>query len=1330
MRATLLVRLPFVLFLLSGIVLSLNPFSQADVSAFALPSAQNNLAVSGISERDKNPQTVTANWQISFSTETAESVLINEVDAVAGPLDDAEFIELFDGGIGGTPLDGLSIVLFSGHDDSVYAAFDLSGQQTDVNGYFLLGNSDVPGVDLIMADSLLQSGADAVALYSVQAAQMPVGTAVTEENLLDALVYDTDDEDDPGLLPLLLPGEIQVNENGRYLELLHSLQRCPDGSGGQRTTATYWPDTPTPKQTNTCVIDERPQVSATTPGTGAINVPLDSEITVTFSEDVVVSSEWLDLNCQQSGNHTVLFDGAGSHYNLHVVEPFAYSESCQATIFADKIRDLDAADPPDHLSADVSWTFTVMPALHMVINELDADTPGLDTAEFIELTDGGEGHTNLDGLVLVLFNGADDLSYRAIDLGSYQTDARGRFLVGGSLVPGVDLALPDGTLQNGPDAVALYTGSAADFPVGSPVSTGSLLDAVVYGDAGEPDAGLLTLLAEGEKQLDEDGRDNAPADSLQRCPDGAGGQRHSASFLPNLPTPGEANRCTYDAAPQIIALSPAAGEEDVAPVAQIVVTFSEAVDLADDWISLRCEKGGSVAFSIQHQEDHVTLIPLNNLLANDSCTVTILADHVHDRDGDDPPDTLAGNVSSSFTTVSIPVARHVIINEVDSDTPGADTAEFIELYDGGDGNTLLDGLVVVLFNGTDYRSYRSFGLDGYRTDAKGYFVLGNMAVAGVDYQLGNGTVQNGPDAVALYAAAAAEFPAGTAVTSTELLDALVYGTGSDEAPRLMRLLRKGEAMVDEDGRGFKDVHSNQRCPNGDGGQRRTASYLQNQPTPKEPNFCLIDEAPFITAHMPAAGAESVPLDVVLSITFSEAVSLEGASAELHCDRSGEIDLALSGGPFTFALEPQEMLLQGETCTAAVSGAGVIDLDELDPPDTMAGGYAWSFESVSQPLARHMLINEVDSDTPGADTAEFIELYDGGDGNTNLDGLEVVLINGATDSAYRHIDLAGYQTDKNGYFLIGGSDVPGVELVVGRGSIQNGPDAVALYAAKEGNDSRGDEQELLDAVVYHTNDEIDPGLNFLLLKNEPQINEGQQRDTTLDSSQRCPNGQGGQRVTSGYIQNQPTPGTANNCTVDTPPSVVEVFPADGAQEIPLDAILSVQFDEDVQLDDGWIALSCEQSDEINLFITGGPQQYTIQHELLPQLDTCAAKVFADKVKDTDGYADSLKSDFTWMFATRPNAVVSAGFTSSSPVTIGESIQFFNTSQGTEPLNFEWDFGDGSRAVNVENPQHLYTAAGTYTVTLTATDGAGATGIFSAPVEIVPIRIFVPLSISLQ
>ena len=106
-------------------------------------------------------------------------------------------------------------------------------------------------------------------------------------------------------------------------------------------------------------------------------------------------------------------------------------------------------------------------------------------------------------------------------------------------------------------------------------------------------------------------------------------------------------------------------------------------------------------------------------------------------------------------------ATNIIINEVDSDTPGTDTQEFVELYDGGVGNTSLSGLVVVFYNGSNDLSYASFNLTG-STDANGYYILGNAAVPGVDQTFGDNLLQNGADAVALYVGNTSSFPTNTA----------------------------------------------------------------------------------------------------------------------------------------------------------------------------------------------------------------------------------------------------------------------------------------------------------------------------------------------------------------------------------------------------------------------------------------------------------------------------------------------------------------------------------------------------------------------------------------
>ena len=77
---------------------------------------------------------------------------------------------------------------------------------------------------------------------------------------------------------------------------------------------------------------------------------------------------------------------------------------------------------------------------------------------------------------------------------------------------------------------------------------------------------------------------------------------------------------------------------------------------------------------------------------------------------------------------------------------------------------------------------------------------------------------------------------------------------------------------------------------------------------------------------------------------------------------------------------------------------------------------------------------------------------------------------------------------------------------------------------------------------------------------------------------------------------------------------------------------------------------------------------------------------------------------------------AGFTAepdggSAPLT----VQFSNTSSGgVDPLTFDWEFGDGE-ASQESDPEHVYDAAGTFRVVLTAADADGTTSV--AELEIV-------------
>ena len=79
---------------------------------------------------------------------------------------------------------------------------------------------------------------------------------------------------------------------------------------------------------------------------------------------------------------------------------------------------------------------------------------------------------------------------------------------------------------------------------------------------------------------------------------------------------------------------------------------------------------------------------------------------------------------------------------------------------------------------------------------------------------------------------------------------------------------------------------------------------------------------------------------------------------------------------------------------------------------------------------------------------------------------------------------------------------------------------------------------------------------------------------------------------------------------------------------------------------------------------------------------------------------------------------AGFTTNSPVYLGDPMIFTNTSTGSEPIDFLWDFGDGVTSTLV-NPTHTYTVSGSFTVTLTATNFFGSDSLSQAVEVLEPI-----------
>ena len=70
-----------------------------------------------------------------------------------------------------------------------------------------------------------------------------------------------------------------------------------------------------------------------------------------------------------------------------------------------------------------------------------------------------------------------------------------------------------------------------------------------------------------------------------------------------------------------------------------------------------------------------------------------------------------------------------------------------------------------------------------------------------------------------------------------------------------------------------------------------------------------------------------------------------------------------------------------------------------------------------------------------------------------------------------------------------------------------------------------------------------------------------------------------------------------------------------------------------------------------------------------------------------------------------AVVSSIDSSPNPSSVDESVSFTSNVRGDRPVDCEWDFGDGETSSNC-NPTHTYDEAGSYNVTLTASNEFGS------------------------
>jgi|GEM_PF-179679 len=780
-------------------------------------------------------------------------LIINEVDADSENPDTEEFVELFDGGQGNTPLDGYVLVFFNGNGDVSYKSFDLDGYQSNADGYFVICGDDdyVPECNLEGAPgeiSFIQNGADAIALYLADATDFPISTQISTYQLVDAVVYDTNDDSDAELLTLLQLGEPQLNEAENGKSVTESNQRCDYGGRQLRKSWSFTQALATPGNDNNCDsdgdgmpygyeikygLDARLDDSdGDIDGDGLTNIGEYNAKTNLLRKDTDLDGlpdGWelengrnplrADYVVTAGGKHTCALGDSG-------VDCWGSDDSGQSTVPA-LMNPVSVAAGSSHTCAlddtgVVCWgsnsnSQLVVPPLQNPLSIVSGDGHSCARDDTGVVCWGNDNYNQT--AVPILEN---PVSVAAGNVHTCALDDTGVICWGSNAYGQINVP----TLRN-PVSV-----SAGGFHSCALDDTGVVCwGEDVHGESTAPVLLNPIIVAVGGAHscaLDDTGvvcwgmdiydQSNVPA--LLNPTTVSAGYLHTCALDDTGAVCWGYNYSGQTTSPDLMIDPDGDGlsnDSDLFPLDISRGLDTDGDGVADDEDAFELDPNETADSDGDGIGDNSDVCPEGSGWLSDETT---------DKNADGCRDSLEG----------------LTINEFDADQAGTDSAEFIELYNGGSANVSLDGLSIVLYNGSDDASYAAFDLDTYSTDENGYFVICGDAsnVSNCDMVISPSTnlIQNGADAIVLLEGDAIDYPEDTPVNTNNVIDAVVYGTSDPEDAGLLVLLNSNESQLDEYAASNGALHSNQRCENGTGGARNTASFIQAEPTPGVSNYCV------------------------------------------------------------------------------------------------------------------------------------------------------------------------------------------------------------------------------------------------------------------------------------------------------------------------------------------------------------------------------------------------------------------------------------------------------------------------------------------------------------
>ncbi|HEY6835987.1 MAG TPA: Ig-like domain-containing protein [Gaiellaceae bacterium] len=315
-------------------------------SALVIVSRGTTPGVKSLAVTISDSQSHTATTSIGLIVTATPQIVVSQVyggGGNAGATLKNDFIELFN-------RDGTAVDL-SGWSVQYAATTGTSWQRTNLSGtlqpgqYFLIqeaagtgGTTSLPTPDATGSIAMSATGAK-VAL--VGATTLLSGSCPIDSTI-DFVGYDGANCSEGSATGTLSNTTAALRKGNGCIDTDSNANDFLTGSPSPRNTASAL---------NLCGA---PSVSSTIPAAGASGVPVNANISITFSESVTVTDGGYEVACANSGGHNASASGGPSTFTLDPATDFAPGESCTVTVHAANVSDQDG----NPMAGDYVFSFT------------------------------------------------------------------------------------------------------------------------------------------------------------------------------------------------------------------------------------------------------------------------------------------------------------------------------------------------------------------------------------------------------------------------------------------------------------------------------------------------------------------------------------------------------------------------------------------------------------------------------------------------------------------------------------------------------------------------------------------------------------------------------------------------------------------------------------------------------------------------------------------------------------------------------------------------------------------------------------------------------------